>query len=65
MPKMTGLELAAQLRTEGHLLPIMLITGSPSDAIVSRAADLGISRVLDKPPSEEELLDFIEANQSR
>jgi two-component system, LuxR family, response regulator FixJ len=65
MPHMTGLELAEKLRTNGNLLPIMLITGSPSDTIVSRAADLGISRILDKPPSEEELLDFIEANQSR
>jgi hypothetical protein len=53
------------LRADGNLLPIMLITGSPSDTIVSRASDLGISRVLDKPPSEAELLDFIEANQSR
>ena len=65
MPNMTGLELAEKLRTDGNLLPIMLITGSPSDTIVSRAADLGISRVLDKPPSEAELLDFIEGNQSR
>ena len=64
MPNMTGLELAEKLRTDGNLLPIMLITGSPSDTIVSRASDLGISRVLDKPPSEEELLDFIEASRS-
>ena len=65
MPDMTGLELVEKLRADGNLLPIMLITGAPSDTIVSRAADLGISRVLDKPPSEEELLHFIEANQSR
>ena len=63
MPHMTGLELAERLRADGNLLPIMLITGSPSDTVVSRASDLGISRVLDKPPSEEELLDFIEASQ--
>ena len=64
MPNMTGLELAERLRADGDLLPIMLITGSPSDTIASRASDLGISRVLDKPPSEEELLDFIEASRS-
>jgi FixJ family two-component response regulator len=64
MPNMTGLDLAEKLRADGNLLPIMLITGSPSDTIVSRASDLGISRVLDKPPSEEELLDFIEASRS-
>src|SRR5262245_4342489 len=43
MPNMTGLELAEKLRTDGNLLPIMLITGSPSDAIISRASNLGIS----------------------
>ena len=31
MPNMTGLELAEKLRADGNLLPIMLITGSPSD----------------------------------
>ena len=30
MPNMTGLELAEKLRSDGNLLPIMLITGSPS-----------------------------------
>ena len=59
VPNMTGLELAERLRADGNLLPIMLITGLPSDTIVSRASDLGSSRVLDKPPSEAELLDFI------
>jgi len=38
MPSMTGLELAEKLRNNGNLLPIMLITGSPSDTIVSRAS---------------------------
>jgi FixJ family two-component response regulator len=64
MPNMTGLELAEKLRTDGNLLPIMLITGSLSDSIVSRASDLGISRILDKPPSEKELLDSINASRS-
>jgi FixJ family two-component response regulator len=65
MPNMTGLELAEELRADGNLLPIMLIMGSRSDTIVSRASDLGISRVLDKPPSEEELIGFVEGSQSR
>jgi FixJ family two-component response regulator len=60
MPSMTGLELAAQLREQGYRFPILLITGSPSPAIVARAAELGIERVLEKPPSEEELLGFVE-----
>jgi CheY-like chemotaxis protein len=64
MPHMTDWKLAEKLRAGGNLLPVMLITGSPSDTIVSRAFDLGISLVLDKPPSEEEMLDFIEASRS-
>jgi len=51
MPNMTGLELAERLRADGNLLPIMLISGSLSDIIVSHASNLGISRVLNKPPA--------------
>jgi FixJ family two-component response regulator len=58
MPQMTGLELAQRLRSDGVRLPILLITGSSSPDIVARAVQLGI-RVLEKPPSEEDLLDFI------
>lgn len=61
MPLMTGLELAEQLRKAGRKFPILLITGSPSPAIVARAAQLGIERVLEKPPSEPDLLHFVEA----
>ena len=59
MPEMTGIELAERLRADGSDLPILLITGSPSSAIVARAAELGINRVLEKPPNDEELLGFI------
>ena len=64
MPEMTGLELAERLRADGSGIPILLITGSPSPAIVARAAELGINRVLEKPPTEEDLLDFINATRS-
>ena len=63
MPKMTGLQLAEQLRADGNPLPIMLITGSPSLDITSRAAELGIAKVLEKPPSEDDLSGFIEASR--
>ena len=59
MPQMTGLELAERLRADGIAIPILLVTGSPSPTIVARAAKLGINRVLEKPPIEEEVLDFI------
>jgi FixJ family two-component response regulator len=59
MPKMTGLELAEKLLADDLSLRILLITGSPSPDVVARAGALGI-RVLEKPPSEEDLLDFID-----
>jgi two-component system response regulator FixJ len=62
MPHMTGLELAARLRSEGTDIPVLLITGSPSRAIAARAAQLGIEKVLEKPPSEDDLLLFVGAH---
>jgi len=58
MPNMTGLELARRLRADGAVIPILLITGSPSPTIAARAAELGI-KLNDKPPTEEALIDFI------
>lgn len=63
MPDMTGLELATRLRADGARIPILLTTGSPSPAIVARAAELGIERVLEKPPGDQDLLDFISATR--
>ncbi len=63
MPHMTGLELAERLRDSGARIPILLITGSPSPAIVARAAELGIESVLEKPPGDQDLLDFINATR--
>ena len=60
MPNMTGLQLVEKLRADGAATPILLITGSPSPTITARAATLGV-KVLDKPPSDEALIDFIDA----
>jgi CheY-like chemotaxis protein len=62
MPYMTGLQLAERLRARGNPIPIMLITGSPTPDIIARASQLGIARVTEKPPSDEELLAFIEGS---
>jgi two-component system response regulator FixJ len=64
MPHMTGLDLTERLRDAGIGIPILLITGSPSPAIVARAASLGITQVSEKPPSEQDLFDFIDAAMS-
>ena len=60
MPRMTGLDLAQTLRDDGDEIPILLITGSPSPAIAARAAELGIVDVLEKPPDEDDLLNFLQ-----
>ena len=61
MPQLTGLDLAARLRTDGIGIPILLISGALSPGIVARAAELGIEKVLGKPPTEDELLGFVNA----
>jgi|SRR5690242_2108604 len=60
MPHISGLELAARLRAGGWPFPILLITGVPSPAIVAWAAELGIERVLEKPPAESDIMAFID-----
>ena len=65
MPHMTGLELAAQLRGDGADIPILLVTAQPSPAVIARAAELGIEKVLSKPPTKNDLLSFINAYKIR
>jgi FixJ family two-component response regulator len=62
MPEMTGLALVARLRETGPEIPVLLMTGSPSPAIVARAIELGVTRVLEKPPEEDDVLGFVAAH---
>ena len=62
MPEITGLELAEQMRAAGVGIPILLVTDSLSPAIVARAAEVGINWVLEKPVTERNLLDFLDAS---
>ena len=59
MPQLSGLELVAVLRRRGRAMRALLITGSLTSDMLSRAAELGISRVLEKPLNEDDLLGFI------
>lgn len=61
MPAMTGLDLVAKLKARDEKVPVLLITAAPSPAIVARAAEIGVTRVLEKPPTETELISFVEA----
>ncbi len=62
MPQLSGLELVATLQRRGKNVPTLLITGSLTPDMLVRAAELGITRVLEKPPSEDDLLAFVEAS---
>ncbi len=62
MPQMTGLELIERLVGSPPRRHILLITGSCTPAIRARAAALGVAKVLEKPPAEDELLAFLEGH---
>ena len=64
MPQMTGLDLAEQLREAELAIPIMLITGSLTPDMIERAKRLSIARVLEKPPSEQEINSFISGDNT-
>ena len=59
MPGLTGLEVVGRLRSDRWRFPILLITAGPSPAIVARAAELGIEKVLTKPFDESEIMTFL------
>jgi two-component system response regulator FixJ len=63
MPQMTGLDLIEQLVATPPKRHILLITGSCTPAIRARAATLGVAKVLEKPPAEDELLTFLEGHR--
>lgn len=60
MPNQTGLQLISRLREQGVMLPVALITGSPSADLFHLARDLDVRLVLEKPLNDDALLDFIE-----
>jgi FixJ family two-component response regulator len=59
MPRMTGLDMIAQLSEQGINIPALLITGVHDPEVERRAASLGVMTVLEKPMSHHELLRFI------
>src|SRR5579862_7878905 len=61
MPGLTGLECLEELRKRGCHVPSVMITATTDLAVERRAAELGISRVLKKPLSNNELLAAIRA----
>ncbi len=56
MDTMNGLDLIRHLRTEQALFAVVLITGYPDEAIMQKAADIGVRHVVLKPHVEESLI---------
>ncbi len=54
-PKMDGFEFLTKLRQHGFNLPFIFMTAAPTTENLSRAADLGIKNILEKPFSVEDL----------
>jgi two-component system, LuxR family, response regulator FixJ len=60
MPELDGLEVQAQLNARGSCLPIIIMSGIGSVASAVRAMKSGAVDVLEKPFSEDSLIDAIE-----
>jgi FixJ family two-component response regulator len=56
----SGLELAAWLRAGGGSWPFCWSTGAPSPAIAARVAELDITKELEKPSAEADIMAFID-----
>lgn len=59
MPDMTGLELVDRLASQGMKISVILISGNYDDAARSHAKQAGIVALLEKPFSDDALLDSI------
>ena len=60
MPGMSGLDLVAAMRAAGHRVPVVIASGYISDELRHRSAQIGVSELLHKPDTVEELCASIE-----
>ncbi|HEY4320629.1 MAG TPA: response regulator transcription factor [Gemmatimonadales bacterium] len=65
LPGKSGLELTAELRKEGSVMPILLLSGLDSVSDVVRGLDAGADDYLTKPFQLEELMARLRAIQRR
>jgi len=59
MCAMTGVELVERLMADGSTTPIIMISGNLTPAVESRALRAGVIDVLEKPLSDDQLLDSL------
>ena len=60
MPQMTGLQLLDTLRGHRITLPVVMVTGRSDSWLKESARKAGATVILDKPVSDEDLLQAIE-----
>lgn len=60
MPHMTGLQLLDKLRGHRVMLPVVMVTGRSDTLLKDSARKAGATVILDKPVSDEDLLQAIE-----
>lgn len=61
MPKMSGVELQAHLRAQGHRLPFIFITAFPVESVRATALKAGATCVLTKPFGADVLIQCLNA----
>ena len=59
MPGLNGLELVSELRARGSHVPVIMITATANGAVERHAAEIGIKRILQKPLSNQVLLNAV------
>ena len=59
MPGMNGLELVSDLRKRGSTVAVIMISATTDASFRRRAAELGVNYVLEKPFSNQALIDAI------
>jgi FixJ family two-component response regulator len=59
MPVMNGIEMLERLGPGGLDMPVIMISGHADAALVARALQAGVSKVIDKPFRDHELLSAI------
>jgi FixJ family two-component response regulator len=60
MPEMTGLELAEKLRARRMTTPVIILTGRSTPQLAQRMERAGVTAVLAKPVSDDELMRTIQ-----
>jgi FixJ family two-component response regulator len=65
MPGMSGVELQDRLITDGHRVPVIFITAFPDERIRRRVIQAGAIGFLDKPFSEDHLIEHLNAALKR